>query len=137
MEKQQTIFKSTWGNYLVLVLTVDITKKNDYYILESKKFRLKIKSSTLGLNEAKKEFSDAFNEIIFHLMKTKNLFKTLEFLGFKKQPLNEIMKVKNNTTIQNNKNNKLGIDMDIIMGLPPMSMIRTEPSNDWNAEANS
>jgi len=124
------IFISQYGNAFKIILTVDITKKSDYYILESKKFKLKIESTNDNLDEAKKEFSDVFILIMSRYINQGIVFKMLKFLNFSKQPFEQIMKNKKDELIENNKKemkNIMALDEDEIMVTPFIEINRIEP----------
>lgn len=120
------ILRAQYGNLFQLFLTINFVKKGNYYIIESKKMKIKIESTNDSLEEARKEFDDVFDLVMKNLINTKKLFKVFTYVGIKQQPISKITEYKKEE-IKNN-NNIVQIDNDEIMRTPFIDFNRIEPS---------
>lgn len=120
------ILRAQYGNLFQLFLTINFVKKENYYIVESKKMKIKIESTNDSLEEARKEFDDVFDLVMKNLINTKKLFKVFTYVGIKQQPISKITEYKKEE-IKNN-NNIVQIDNDEIMRTPFIDFNRIEPS---------
>ena len=124
------ILRAQYGNLFQLFLTINFVKKGNYYIIESKKMKIKIESTNDSLEEARKEFDDVFDLVMKNLINTKKLFKVFTYVGIKQQPISKITEYKKEE-IKNN-NNIVQIDNDEIMRTPFIDFNRIEPSLEWS-----
>lgn len=138
MNKHLEIFEAKFNKFLSIVLTVEFIDRGDFYIIKSRKFKIEMESSSNKIKEARKEFVEVFNSIIKFLINKKELFKELEFLGFKIRPYGEVMKEKvreltNGRKLELDKkaNKYVEVDQDSLMYEPFINFNRVEPSVHW------
>ena len=130
-ESIKALFISRYKNIFHLFLTIDITKNENNYILESKKFKLKIKSTNSDINDAKKEFEDVFYVVISSLIETEALFSVFSFLGIKQQTISKIMEEKKKE-LSTEKRDLFEYVPDALMSTSFAHM--KSPVNEWAAQ---
>lgn len=134
VEKHKEILRAQYGKLFQLFLTIEFTKKDNYYIVESKKFKIRMESTNDSLESAKKEFDEVFDTVIKNLINSKTLFKVFKYLGIKQQPISKIIKEKNEELVSSNKKNIVEIDNDEVMKTPFITFNRIEPSLTWRPQ---
>ncbi len=132
MEKHKEILRAQYGKLFQLFLTIEFTKKEDHYIVESKKMKIKIESTNDNLGDSRREFDDVFNLIIKNLINERKLFKVFSYLGIKQQPISKIIQDKKNEL--NKTKNIVQIDNDEIMRTPFIDFNRVEPKLVWGTQ---
>lgn len=132
--KTYEIFEAKYNQVFSIILTVDITEKEDHYVIEAKKYKLSIKSTTKNLNTAKREFVEAFEAVTSSLINSQRLFSVMEHLGFKFGPYHVMMNQKiKEVNSSNRKVNMLSVDQDKLMKESFVNINRIDPSINWNS----
>lgn len=131
-EKHLEIFETNFNELFRIVLTVEFTKKENYFIVESKKFKLKIESSTGDMQDARDEFADVFLSLTKDLINRQRLFHVMNYLGFKQKAYDQIMNEKRQELLAAKKQNIFTIDQDKLMKESFVNINRINPSVNWN-----
>lgn len=134
-KKHLEIFETNFSNLFKIILTIEFIEKNEKYIVESKKFKIKIESTNSNIDDAKKEFADVFLLVVKDLINRQRLFHVMQYLGFKQKPYSEIIEEKKIELLTAMKKpNIISVDQDKLMKESFININRIDPSIHWNAE---
>lgn len=126
------MFVIQYGNFLKLYLKIKFNKKDDYWIIESKKTNSKMYSTNYELDKAKNEFSEFMDIVIKKIINDKTIFGVLEKTGIKVKLENTNLNRKHNKLFNSSKRkNGILINPTNLMVEPFIILNRTEPKYDW------
>ncbi len=134
--KTLEIFEADFGGIFKVILTVEFTKLNKHYVVESKKFKLSLESTTNDIKDAREEFADVFNEVTKDLINRQSFFHVLSYLGFENRKYSEVMNEKAKEIIDFNRKGCLStgmveIDSDKLMTETFNTINRIDPTLRW------
>ena len=75
-----------------ILLKVDFKDMGDYWLMEAKKLKFKFESTDKDVVESQKEFGVMVKNYIIYMIKNKELFSTLDALGFNIMSLDKAYK---------------------------------------------
>ncbi len=138
--KKLEIFEADFGGIFKVILTVEFTKLDNHYVVESKKFKLSLESTTNKIEDAREEFSDVFNEVTKDLINRQSFFHVLSYLGFENRKYSEVMNEKAKEILNFNKkgcasSGTVEIDSDKLMTETFNSINRIDPILRWEQSA--
>ncbi len=136
INKHKELLVVKYGNLFILFLTIDFEKKEDYYVIESKKFNLKIETTNLNLADGKKEFNEIFDLLIHNYINEGILFKIFNYLGIEKQPVSKVIADNKKEFEEFKEKQKVHLvkyDADQFMRTVPINIDKMEASLDWRS----
>ncbi len=126
---EKNILIIEYGNFFKLYLTIDFKKKDNFWILESKKFKTKMKSTNNNIDEARKEFVEIISESLKVLINDGTIFSVFEYLNIKQKPESQIIKEKIEEI--NGKKNEVKINNKELMMESFININRAEINCNW------
>lgn len=135
-KRHKELFVARYGKLFSLYLTVDFIEKDDFFVIEAKKFNLKIESSNKNIEEARKEFNEIFNLLIKEYINEGVLFKVFDYLKITQQPVHKILEDKKRELFKDDElkiriKQKVKFDVDEFMKSLPIEFNRVEGELNW------